>query len=149
MPKKLSIDEIIAGSGAPWPLETSRECRDAIAQLDIEIGDISEQLALDDHEPGNRPPEWRLRAEKACYFKRQARHHLIARLGDLKRAERAAAHEEHQQRQRSGFQTKAQLFIQAAREMLSEDDYQALWRRTDELMAPTGRGRDGQGGEEG
>jgi hypothetical protein len=79
-------------------------------------------------EPAARDEGWLAEANAALQNAKQARHRLVLREGEFRRAEKQAL-------QRERASDRAQVFIDCARETLPQDVYLMLWDRVDRTIA--------------
>lgn len=62
-----------------WPGKTVRqlasrgECQQALFRLEMDMADITAQIARDEAEPGLHPPGWRTRAQNAMRWKKRVK----------------------------------------------------------------------------
>ena len=133
-------DMIIRPEGTPSPadaqllaLEKQRaETLAALEEIGHLVAKIEEQLQRETESP-ERGADWCHRAKRALKHKRVERQTLQNRLGDLNREIRVRQGKLDRERQRAAAIDRARLFVQAAKMVLTGNQFEQIWKTVREM----------------
>ncbi|GJE19542.1 hypothetical protein [Methylobacterium marchantiae] len=121
------VNTILLRDGSEIRLEdiqSSEQGRAILDEIDGAILAIEDQIALGFQ---SDDPSWKVRAEIALKRKRRSRPALQARIGELRRAEKALAIKDTHANATSKVDAKRQAFVHAAYELLGHETCVEVW----------------------